>query len=57
MLSPEKAAEILNVVERDLLTPLGLRTLSPHDPHIADAMKATDTAVILRIIKAQFGHG
>jgi predicted glycogen debranching enzyme len=29
----EKAASLLAVVERDLLTPYGLRTLSPRDPH------------------------
>ncbi len=30
--SPEKARLILRVVERELLTPVGLRTLSPRDP-------------------------
>jgi predicted glycogen debranching enzyme len=29
----EKAKQILAVVERDLLTPYGLRTLAPSDPH------------------------
>ncbi len=29
---PEKTKSILAVVERELLTPYGLRTLSPHDP-------------------------
>ena len=33
MLSTERAASILRVVERELLTPCGLRTLSPSDPH------------------------
>ncbi len=33
MLSPEKARQVVEVVQRDLLTPLGLRTLSPHDEH------------------------
>ena len=32
MLSAEHARQIVNVVERELLTPYGLRTLSPHDP-------------------------
>ncbi len=32
LLSGEKAASILSVVERDLLTPFGLRTLAPTDP-------------------------
>jgi len=32
MVSKERAASILNVVERELLTPRGLRTLSPADP-------------------------
>ncbi|HJP92171.1 MAG TPA: amylo-alpha-1,6-glucosidase [Pyrinomonadaceae bacterium] len=33
LLSKERAASVLRVVERDLLTPRGLRTLSPRDPH------------------------
>lgn len=32
MVSQEKAVRILQVIERDLLTPRGLRTLSPFDP-------------------------
>jgi predicted glycogen debranching enzyme len=32
LVSGEKAVSILSVVERDLLTPFGLRTLSPSDP-------------------------
>jgi len=32
MLSPDRAARVLEVVERELLTPYGLRTLSPQDP-------------------------
>jgi predicted glycogen debranching enzyme len=33
MLSPAVAAQALQVVERELLTPFGLRSLSPSDPH------------------------
>jgi len=33
MVSPKKAKSILGVVERELLTPRGLRTLSPKDPN------------------------
>jgi glycogen debranching enzyme len=33
MVSKERAARILRVVERELLTPRGLRTLSPADPN------------------------
>jgi glycogen debranching enzyme len=33
MLSQERAASVLRVVERELLTPRGLRTLSPADPN------------------------
>jgi predicted glycogen debranching enzyme len=33
MVSTERAASILKVVERELLTPRGLRTLSPNDPN------------------------
>ena len=33
MISQERAASVLRVVERDLLTPRGLRTLSPADPN------------------------
>jgi predicted glycogen debranching enzyme len=32
MLSPERAAAVLETVRRELLTPFGLRTLSPYDP-------------------------
>ena len=32
MLSPERARAIVTTVERELLTPMGLRTLSPKDP-------------------------
>ncbi len=33
MLSKDKAASVLRVVEQELLTPRGLRTLSPNDPN------------------------
>jgi glycogen debranching enzyme len=33
MVTRERATSILNVVERELLTPRGLRTLSPSDPN------------------------
>jgi predicted glycogen debranching enzyme len=33
MLSKDRAAKVLRVVERELLTPRGLRTLSPRDPN------------------------
>ena len=33
MVSPEEAAQIVKTVEQHLLTPFGLRTLSPLDPH------------------------
>ena len=33
MLSKDRAASVLRVVERELLTPRGLRTLSPNDPN------------------------
>ncbi len=33
LLGPEAAVQILEVVERELLTPFGLRTLSPRDPN------------------------
>lgn len=32
MLSPERAQAVVETVERELLTPVGLRTLSPSDP-------------------------
>ncbi len=32
LLSPERAAKVLKVVEQKLLTPFGLRTLDPHHP-------------------------
>jgi len=33
MVAPKRATSILGVIERELLTPRGLRTLSPNDPH------------------------
>ncbi len=33
LVSPERAKSILDIVTRDLLTPFGLRTLSPRDPN------------------------
>lgn len=33
MLPPEKERQVVDVVQRDLLTPFGLRSLSPHDPN------------------------
>ena len=33
MIDAEKAKKIINTVENHLLTPVGLRTLSPFDPH------------------------
>ena len=33
MLPPDKERQIVEVVQRDLLTPLGLRSLSPNDAH------------------------
>ena len=33
MLSKDRATNVLRVVERELLTPRGLRTLSPNDPN------------------------
>jgi glycogen debranching enzyme len=33
MLSEERARKVVQVVERELLTPYGLRSLSPSDPH------------------------
>ena len=32
MLCPERARQVVNVVERELLTPYGLRSLAPRDP-------------------------
>lgn len=37
LLTGERARRVLAAVERDLLTPVGLRTLSPHDPHYSGA--------------------
>jgi glycogen debranching enzyme len=33
LITGDRAESILKVVERELLTPVGLRTLSPHDPY------------------------
>jgi predicted glycogen debranching enzyme len=37
LLSPEREAGLLGVVERELATPRGLRTISPHDPRYQGA--------------------
>jgi len=48
ILEPAKAASVLEVVERELLTPFGLRTLSPADPgyvgHYDGDQRARDNA-------------
>ena len=48
MLSQERELAVIDVVERDLLTPLGLRTLSPHDPayrpHYEGGVRDRDSA-------------
>jgi predicted glycogen debranching enzyme len=48
MLSPERAAAVVEVVTRELLTPYGLRTLSPSDPryigHYGGDQHARDSA-------------
>jgi predicted glycogen debranching enzyme len=37
LISEERAARVIDVVERELLTPFGLRTLSPSDPRYRSA--------------------
>ena len=48
MLSPEKARAVVQAVQTELLTPLGLRTLSRHDPryrgHYEGGVTERDTA-------------
>ena len=48
MLAPDRARGILEVVERELLTPYGLRTLSPKDPnyrgHYGGDQRSRDSA-------------
>jgi predicted glycogen debranching enzyme len=48
MLSPEKARSVVQTVQTELLTPLGLRTLSRHDPryraHYEGGVTERDTA-------------
>jgi len=48
MLSPEKARSVVRAVQTELLTPLGLRTLSRHDPryraHYEGGVNERDTA-------------
>jgi predicted glycogen debranching enzyme len=39
MLPSEKAKRVMEVVERDLLTPYGLRSLAPHDPQYRGTYK------------------
>lgn len=48
LLPPAKAARLVAAVEAELLTPLGLRSLSPHDPayqpHYTGGIRERDTA-------------
>jgi predicted glycogen debranching enzyme len=48
MLSPERARQVTNLVERELLTPVGLRTLAPGDsryrPHYEGGVNERDSA-------------
>ncbi len=48
MLSPERARSVVQIVQTELLTPLGLRTLSRHDPryraHYEGGVTERDTA-------------
>jgi predicted glycogen debranching enzyme len=48
MLSPEKASAVVQTVQNELLTPMGLRTLSRHDPryraHYEGGVVERDTA-------------
>ena len=48
MLPPEKASAVVQAVQNELLTPMGLRTLSRHDPryraHYEGAVAERDTA-------------
>jgi len=48
---------VLTIVERDLLTPRGLRTLSPQNENYKGFMKGTRNNGIRHIIRAPFGHG
>ena len=58
MLPFEQMKTIVNAVERHLLTPYGLGSLSPSDPQISRASsKATRAAATAPIIKAPFGLG
>ena len=41
MLERDRAARVVEVCERELLTPLGLRSLSPRDPQYHPATRAT----------------
>jgi predicted glycogen debranching enzyme len=48
MLPPDREQQIVEVVKRELLTPLGLRSLSPHDPnyrpHYEGGVRERDSA-------------
>ena len=48
MLPPDKQRQVVDVVQRELLTPVGLRSLSPHDanyrPHYEGGVRERDSA-------------
>jgi len=57
MVSQERAASVLRVVERDLLTPRGLRTLSPADPNYIGRTKVVHPVAMVLTIRGLSGPG
>ena len=57
MLPPKKQRQVVEVVQRELLTPLGLRSLSPRDPSYRPRYEGGVSNETPRIIRAQCGRG
>ena len=57
LLSPDLAVRIVETIQRHLLTPFGLRTLSPSDPQYQAATRAIREAATALITRARSGRG
>lgn len=57
MVSRERAVRIVEVVERHLLTPFGLRSLAPSDPQYRGRYDEVRRPATPPIVKARYGRG
>ena len=57
MLPVDKATKDVDKVQEHLLTPYGLRSLAPSDPHYRGRYNGVLASVMVHIIRARFGPG